>query len=188
MTAAAFGALERRARGRFGHNEQRLEIDRRVPPRIVLATAGHADFARAALELLETLERALEAGLVADDAGIALHDRLEGRLDGVRVLAVTLERRERFARRGLDLPVRYLRCGAALRRRVLSRAPSEHQQVAERIAAKPVRAVHAAADFARGVEAGDGRFLRLGVDLHAAHDVVRRRADFHRILGDVDRG
>src|SRR5262245_53867444 len=131
MTAAAFGALEGRARGRFGDNEQRLEVDRRMPPRIVLATAGHADFARAALELLETLECTFEAALVADDAGVALHDGLERRLHGIRVLAVALERRERVARRGLDLRGGDGRRGAALRRRVLPRAPPEHQQVAE---------------------------------------------------------
>ena len=32
------------------------------------------------------------------------------------------------------------------------------------------------------------RHLRVAIDAHAAHDVVRRRADLHRLLGDVDVG
>ena len=35
---------------------------------------------------------------------------------------------------------------------------------------------------------GHRRHLRLGVHAHAAHDVVRRRPDFHRLLRDVDVG
>src|SRR5207249_3481602 len=30
------------------------------------------------------------------------------------------------------------------------------------------------------------RHLRVAIDADAAHDVVRRRADFHRLAGDVD--
>ena len=38
-------------------------------------------------------------------------------------------------------------------RGVLARALAEHEQVAERVAAEPVRAVHAAADLAGGEKA-----------------------------------
>ena len=65
-------------------------------------------------------------------------------------------------------------------------APAEHEQVAERVAAEPVGAVHAASDFAGRIEARYRRLLRLGVDLHATHDVMRGRPDFHRVFGDVD--
>ena len=35
---------------------------------------------------------------------------------------------------------------------------------------------------------GTARLLRVGVDAHAAHEVVERGADFHRLLRDVDLG
>jgi hypothetical protein len=40
--------------------------------------------------------------------------------------------------------------------------------------------------FAGGEQARHARHLRIAIHAHAAHDVVRRGADFHRLLGDVD--
>jgi len=65
---------------------------------------------------------------------------------------------------------------------MLAGSASKDQQIAQRVAAEAVGAVHAAADFAGGVETGHRRLLRLGVHLHAAHDVVGRRTDLHRSL------
>src|SRR5213080_1343563 len=67
-------------------------------------------------------------------------------------------------------------------------APSEDEQVGERVAAQAVGAVEPTSHLAGGVEAGDRRRLRLGVDTHAAHHVVRGGEDLHRVAGDVDVG
>ncbi len=67
-------------------------------------------------------------------------------------------------------------------------AAAEHQQVRQRVAAEPVGAVHAARAFARGEQPRRPCGAGVGVDLDAAHDVVAGRADFHRLLGDVDLG
>ena len=56
----------------------------------------------------------------------------------------------------------------------------------QRVAAEAIGAVDARRTFTAGEEAGDLRHLRIAIDADAAHDVVRRRADFHRLLGDVD--
>ena len=42
--------------------------------------------------------------------------------------------------------------------------------------------------LARGEQPGNRRHLRVGVHADAAHDVVRRRPDLHRLLGDVEVG
>src|SRR6185312_440333 len=94
MAAAALGALERRARRGFGDDEQRAQVDRRMPTGIVLAAPGDADRASACLELLELRQRGLEPGLVANDPGVALHHRLQRRLARERVFAVTIDRHE----------------------------------------------------------------------------------------------
>ena len=58
----------------------------------------------------------------------------------------------------------------------LTRALAEDQQVAQRVAAEPVGAVHPAGDLADREQAGDRRRLGVGVDLDAAHHVVAGRA------------
>ena len=63
---------------------------------------------------------------------------------------------------------------------------SENHNIGERISAESIRAVDSGGAFAGGEKPGYARHLGIGVDTHAAHDVVRRRADFHRLLGDVD--
>ena len=69
-----------------------------------------------------------------------------------------------------------------------ARALAEHEQVGQRVAAQPVRAVHPARDLARREQAGHARRARVGVDADAAHHVVRRRPDLHRPRRDVDVG
>src|ERR1035437_8871727 len=46
MPAAAFLALDRRARNRLGYGQQVLQVHRRVPPRVVLPVAVGADLDR----------------------------------------------------------------------------------------------------------------------------------------------
>src|SRR5689334_21690221 len=43
VRAAALLALERRARDRLAHGEEAAEVERGVPPRVVVAVAGGAD-------------------------------------------------------------------------------------------------------------------------------------------------
>ena len=42
--------------------------------------------------------------------------------------------------------------------------------------------------FARGEQTRHSGHLRVSVDTHAAHHVMRRRADLHRLFRDVDVG
>src|SRR2546425_7208878 len=160
VRAAALGPLECRAGGRLGDDEQRAQVDRGVPAGIVFAAPEDPHFPHARLELLELGERGLQACLVAHNSRVALHDGLERRLHRKRILAVALEGVERLTHRLLDLVIRYRRRRAAPGRRVLAGPASEDEQVAERVAAEAVGAVHAAADFARRGETGDRRFLR----------------------------
>ena len=71
-------------------------------------------------------------------------------------------------------------------RRVLAGDPPEDEQVRQRVAAEPVGPVHPRRALARREEALDARLLRLRIDADAAHRVVRRRPDLHRLLRDVD--
>ena len=77
---------------------------------------------------------------------------------------------------------------AGVRRGAGTRTPAEHQEIAQRVAAEPVGAVEPARDLAGGEEPGHRRGLALGVDLHAAHHVVRGREHLHRLARDVDVG
>ena len=102
-----------------------------------------------------------------------------------------LERREHSGRGRIDLTVvdaRHPRDALRVLGGVKTGAPAEDEQVGERVAAKPVRAVHPGGDLACCEEARHGRLSRIGVDANAAHDVVERRPDLHRRLRDVDVG
>src|SRR5439155_9871600 len=67
-----------------------------------------------------------------------------------------------------------------------SGAPAEHEEIRKRIAAEAVGAVHPGGDLPCGVQPVQRRGRRVRVDADAAHDVVERRTDLHRLLGDVD--
>ena len=163
-----------------------MQVDGRVPAGIVFAAAGNPHPPRPGFELRELGERVLEAGLVADDPGVTLHHGLERRLHGIWIFTLPFERVERLAHRLLDLGIGNRRRCGAFPRGVLAGPASEDQEVAQRVAAEAVGAVHAAGYFAGRVETGHRRLLRLGVHLDPAHHVMRRRADFHRVLGDID--
>src|SRR5438034_2514927 len=92
MRTATFGALQRRPGAGLGDHEERAQVDRRVPARIVLAAARHPNLAGAGLELLELGQRVLQTALVSDDAGVSLHDCLYCRLHGKGILTLTPER------------------------------------------------------------------------------------------------
>ena len=177
---------------RLGDGEQRAQVHRQVPAGVVLLLPSTPVCFARSLYSCELGQRLLQLGLGADDADQVVHRLLQLALDRVRVLgALALEVAEHVGgdRVGLGLVDLRLR-GDALR--VLgsaqARAPPEDEQVGERVAAQAVRAVHAARALARGEQAGHGGSAGVGVDAHAAHHVVRRRADFHRDGRDVDVG
>src|SRR3989442_7478403 len=130
VTTAALGALEGRAGGRLGDDDQGVQVDGGVPAGIVFAAAGYAHLSRPRLELLELLERVFEAGPVADDPGIAPHHGLQSGLNGERILAVALERLERPPHRLLDFGVRDRRGIATFSCRVLTGPPPQAEEVA----------------------------------------------------------
>src|SRR2546425_6459113 len=119
MGATALGSLQCGACRGFGHDYQRPQVDRRMPPRVVLATARNSGLERADLQLVEFGERGLETQPIADDAGVALHDRLQCRLYGKGILAPllgALERSQCFLHRAVHLGVKIGR--ASCRERV----------------------------------------------------------------------
>src|SRR5207245_9142184 len=96
--------------------------------------------------------------------------------DGVRVLAAgARERLEHLAGERLDLArLDRQRAAEVLRveRGVQPGATAEHQEVGERVAAEPIRAVPAAGHLTRRVEALHGRRRRVRVDAAAAQEVM----------------
>ena len=178
----------------LGDDQHVAQVHRQVPAGVVLAVPLDAEVLGAFLELLDHREGLGQLLLGPDDADQVLHVRLEVLVDRVRVLAAAavLERREREVLRREDVLVtnggrlaRRLRCA---RRGGLAGAASEDEQVRQRVAAEPVRAVHAARALAHGVQAWYAALLGVRVHLDAAHHVVAGGPDLHRLLGDVDVG
>ena len=74
-------------------------------------------------------------------------------------------------------------------RRALARELAEHDQIADsELPPSRFAPCSPAAHSPRGEQAGHRRLLGVGVDPDAAHEVVQRRPDLHRLLRDVDLG
>ena len=165
-----------------------------MPAGVVFAMAGDADATGALVECRDLGDRLAHLAFGADDADQALHRLLQVGLHGVGVLCrpAALERRGppllqgSIHRRRIHGRLRIL---PGVLRRVLAGALAEHDQVRQRVAAETVGAVDAGGALTGGEEAGYQRGL-LGIGVHpdTTHDVVGRRADFHRLLGDVEIG
>ena len=192
VAAAAFLPLDGRARDRLGHRQQVPQVDRRVPAGVILAVAFDADARLPLVERRDLHERVLHLGLEADDAHQVLHRLLEILLHlvGILALAAALERHERVLDGLLRRAIVDARLPGLARvlRRVFAGALAEDDQIRERVAAETVGAVDARRALARREQSRDVRHLRVGVHADPAHDVVRRRADFHRLLRDVEVG
>ena len=149
-------------------------------------------FAARARSAVDLLERLLHFAFDAHDADQVLHHVLQFVLHGERILArrAALERSQRRFGGRIHLALIELPCPVFLGefRGVLAGALAEHQQVGERIPAQAIRSVQTRRAFARREQARHGRHLRIAIHLNAAHDVVRRGTDFHRLLGDVEIG
>src|SRR5205823_3006199 len=63
---------------------------------------------------------------------------------------------------------------------------AEDEQVGQRIAAEAIGPIDPGRAFAAGKQARHARHLRIAVDADAAHDVMGRWTDFHRLTRDVD--
>ena len=192
VAAAALLALDRRARDGLRDGEQVAQVEAGVPAGVVLAVPGHADARRTLVERRDPGDRFAHLALGAHDADQVLHRLLQVGLHRVGVLgrAAAFERRQRLGHRPVDDGVvdRRLRVGLGVLGRVLAGPLAEHDQVRQRVAAEAVGAVDAGGALAGGEQPRHDRLLGVGVDADAAHDVVRGRADFHRLLGDVEVG
>src|SRR6185503_15620514 len=101
---------------------------------------------------------------------------------------LALERGQGAARRLIDLAQVDVAAAMLLgeARRVTPGALAEDQQIGERVSTQSIRAVQSGGTFAGGEQPRNRGGLRLRVDAHSAHDVVRGRTYLHRLLGDVD--
>src|SRR5690349_10796241 len=109
------------------------------------------------------LERLEHLAVAPNDADAVLHDALELVLDLIGAVAVASSTRRRTLERsecetlGVRDRRRIHRHRTALARklrRVLAGALAEHEQVRQRVAAKPIRAVQPGGAFAGGEQAG----------------------------------
>ncbi len=162
-------------------------------PGIVLPVAGTPTSARPLAQREDSLEGASHVALVAHDADELLHHVLQIVLHLVRPfasLSLSFEGRERVLRHRGD--ARLVDSAGAVPacelRRMVAGPLAEHQQVGERVATEAVGAVQSRRALARREQPGQRRHLRIGVHADPAHDVVRGRADLHRLLGDIDAG
>ena len=106
LGAAAFLALDRRPRDRFGNRQQVVQVHRRVPAGVVLAIADDLHFRGTGLELFQSFERALHLVFLAHDADQVLHHVLQVVLHLERAsLLCAFERLQSPAGRGFDLIV-----------------------------------------------------------------------------------
>src|SRR5712692_10203594 len=143
VTAAALRALERGAHRHLRHGQERPQVERRVPARIVLPAARDPHVPRALLEPLELCERLFKARAVTDDPRLALHHVLQRRLYRERVLPVgVLEGGERRLHEGVGHRTGNRRGGgpAAPLREFGGMQPSpspEHEQVGEGVPSQP---------------------------------------------------
>src|SRR3954468_13847618 len=87
VATATLLPLERGTRNDLRHRQEILEIERRVPSRIVLAISGDGNLGRPLSETPQRVECALHLLFAADDADELLHHRLQIVLDLERALA-----------------------------------------------------------------------------------------------------
>ncbi len=163
-----------------------------MPARIVGAVPVDAQPPGALSQSGQLLHRTRHLALAPHDADQVLHHPLQFMLDAVTARAViarlALERRQRGARRSFHLARVDLPCAtiAGEARRVRAGALAEDEQVGERVPAQPVRSMQAGGALAGREQPGHAGHLRLRVDSHSPHHVMRGGTDLHRLPGDVD--
>src|SRR5688500_15087889 len=192
MPSAAFLPLDRRQRDRFRYREQVVQVERRVPAGVVFAIALHADVGRIGAQRAHAIQGLHHFRFLPDDTDQLLHHLLQRVLDGVRSLprASAIERSQGETNGVVGFTGGWV-CPPPLRgtlRGVFTRAAAAGQDIRQRVATQPVRAVYSGRNFPGGKEARHRRHLAVTIHAHAAHDVVRRRAYFHGRLRDVDVG
>ena len=97
--------------------------------------------------------------------------------------STVLERLQRFAGDMSILSLSILPMLIFLRklRRKFAGSFAEHQKIRKRIAAEAIRAIDSGRAFACSEQSRHIGHLRICVHMHATHDVMRGRADFHRL-------
>ena len=132
----------------------------------------------------------------ADDAHKVVHDLLQLVLDGVGVLSAGHGERLQRPCEGIGHVVLIDRRTPSLVLRSIDvlggvdpRTTTEDEQVGQGVPTEAVGPVQTTGRFPCAEQAVDThRSSGVRVDLDAAHDVVARRADLHRLLRDVDVG
>ena len=112
-------------------------------------------------------------------------------LDAVGVLAVgAIKRRHDGARVCLNLCLIHFDCAVFLDKlgSVFASQLAEHDQVGERITAEAVSSMQTSRHFTRGKQPRNARHLRVTINSHATHHVVRGWSNFHRFGGNVYTG
>ena len=160
-----------------------------MPARIEFAVPDDANAIRAISKFFQSFQHRFHFVFIPHDSDAVLHYLLQIVLDLIRIfVAGPFERRERFARSNINLVVIDLaeRILFGEFRSKFSRAFSEHQKIGERIAAEAIRPINPGRTFPRGKQTRQARHLRVRIDPHATHDVMRCWSDFHRLLRDID--
>ena len=161
-----------------------------MPSRIVDATSARRGVQPSFGQAVEVCQRFVQQVAGADDAHLLLHHLAEA-LDHLRGILSTLpfQRRQRIRYDAVDVVQVHLGeldHAGGVSRGELAGALAEGEQVRERVPAEAIGTVHPGGRLASGVQSRDAGFLRFGVHLDSAHDVVGGRSDLHRLLGDVD--
>ena len=144
-------------------------------------------------ELVEPVERARHFVLPAHDADEVLHHVLQIVLDLIRAFAVGAALERRRAPFGAAPSIcaasigpagcSFANCAANSPARLPKTSRSESELPPSRLAPLMPAAHSPAAN-----KPGHAGHLRVGIHADAAHDVMRGRADFHRLARDVDVG
>ena len=198
MAAAAFLAFDGRTGDGLGDRQQVVQVQRRVPAGIVFAMTVGARPARRAPKLGRSIRapgpfpprvRTMPTRFCIisckscctwyGPSALPPDSRRDRRAPAPASRACRRSGCRRRVRRGFSLA----NLAANSPARLPNTIRSERELPPSRFApCKP------AAHFAGGKQAGHGGHLRVAIHADAAHDVMRRRADFHRFLGDVDVG
>ena len=175
--------------------QHRVQVERQVPARVVLAVAAHTvTLSSRFLSVPISSSACIQLRLRADDADQVLHAVLQVAWIGVGVLAADAARtapasllRDSSTWSSLTLEraawnaLAYSAASRPARRPKTSRSESE-------LPPRRLAPCRPAATSPAANRPGHGRGRGLSVDAHAAHDVVAGRADLHRLVGDVDVG
>src|SRR5262245_36534839 len=194
VAAPAFLPLDGGPGDGLGDRQQILEVECRVPARIVLPITADTYLPCTRPEALDVVERLLHFRLAPHDADQLLHHGLELLLHLVSPAPIGGRAALEWCQGGMSglIDLGGVERSEAMlpgeRRCVIAGALAEDQQIREGITAQPVGSVQARRTFTCRKQPRQRRHLAIAVDPNATHDVVGGRSHFHRRGGDVDVG